>query len=204
MLMFILLIKGSLLSHTFGKGERTAAAVAGVCQQLCINWWSYCWFNPCYSSSPQEETTTRAGRALGFWGHVRADGWIFRVCVCVCVDSHRHGSKQQCNARTLKIESYFTVIVKLKECKETTLGSLFLPGFSKLFEQTGSVLVPPSSKPPLHLPFWMAGLLAKTLYGSLTTNRSKLRVLFSTKHTWCGHSNSYLRRIFGNFTVVGL
>lgn len=80
MLMFILLIKGSLFSHTFGKGEWTTAAVAGVCQQLCINWWSYCWFNLCYSSSPQQEMTTRADRTLRFWGRVCADGEILRVC----------------------------------------------------------------------------------------------------------------------------
>lgn len=83
MLMFILLIKGSLLSHTFGNGERTTAAVAGVCQQLCINGWSFCWFNLCYISSPQEEMTTRADRALGFWGRKCADGKLFFVCVCV-------------------------------------------------------------------------------------------------------------------------
>lgn len=185
-----------------------------MCQQLCINWWSYCWFNLCLSSSPQEEMTTRAGRASGFWGRVCADGWIFRLCVCL--DSHRHGYKIQCNVRIKNRElfycdrkagrmqgdyfSCYTAGLKTHGC----LSAPFLPGFSKLFQQTGSVLVPASSKPPLHLPFWMAALLAKTFYGGLNTNRSKLRVLFSTKRTWCGHSNWYLRRIFGNFTVVGL
>lgn len=133
------------------------------------------------------------------------------ACACflrVCIDSHRQGYRQQ----RLKIERYFTVIVKLEEYRELLFGGFekvcvhrrFLPGFSKLFEQTGSVLVPPSSEPPLHLPFRATRLLAQTFYGSLRTNRSELRVLVSRKHTWGGHGGSYLRGVFGNFTVVGL
>lgn len=85
---------------------------------------------------------------------------------------------------------------------------LVLPGFSKLFEQTGSVLVPPSPKPPLHLPFRMASLLAKTFYGGLRTSGSKSgsnqRAFLSAKTHMVRTQRCYLRGVFVNFTVVSL
>lgn len=90
------------------------------------------------------------------------------VCVCVCTDGHRHGYKQQCNAHIKNRQlflcdrkagrtqggyfSCYTAVLKTRERERARVfACLVLPGFSKLFEQTGSVLVPPSSEPPLHL-----------------------------------------------------
>lgn len=67
----------------------------------------------------------------------------------------------------------------------TKTQGLCLPGFSKFFEQTWSVLVPPSSEPALHLSLRAARLLAETQYGSLRykkrrRNRFRFEVFLNT------------------------
>lgn len=63
--------------------------------------------------------TTRADRR-------RVQTAAFCVRVCVQTATGMVASNKQCYARTLKIESCFTVIVKLEERKETIIAAIRL------------------------------------------------------------------------------